>query len=164
MNRLEFPVYPYISASRRLSEREQTQNQDVNANFLTLSSKHYRIQPHWRSNSSLLNFNRNHKVHTDFHSIPFHVYRTRPIEFHTVYSIYRSIHLAPTDWSLELAHTVLPDFLSRDWCASFGVLSNPVNNLLFRISITKRTVMHQIAGRYQIACPKTSDTRKIWPW
>jgi hypothetical protein len=60
----------------------------------------------------------------------------------------KTIRPATNDWNFELARTVMLDFLFRNWCATFGVLLNPVRNLLLRISI-KNILLSSISGRVQ---------------
>jgi hypothetical protein len=61
----------------------------------------------------------------------------------------KQIYLAPSECSLELARAVMFDFLSRNWSATFGILSNPVRNLLLRTSI-KNSMLSSISGRMQV--------------
>jgi AAA+ ATPase superfamily predicted ATPase len=48
------------------------------------------------------------------------------------------IYPAASDWNLKLARGVIIDFFSRNWRAAFGLLSDPVKNLLFAILFTSR--------------------------
>jgi hypothetical protein len=59
------------------------------------------------------------------------------------------IYPAPNDWSLKLTRTVILDFLSRNGCAPFSVLSNPVRNLLLTVSI-KESMRSSIFRRMQV--------------
>jgi hypothetical protein len=60
----------------------------------------------------------------------------------------KQIYPAPSDWSFELTHTIMIDFLFPNWCVTFGVLSNPVTDLLLRISI-KNSMLSSISCRMQ---------------
>jgi hypothetical protein len=41
------------------------------------------------------------------------------------------IHPAASDWNFQLSSAVILYFCFPDWCALFGFLLNPVENLLF---------------------------------
>jgi hypothetical protein len=60
----------------------------------------------------------------------------------------KPICTAPSDWNFEIAGAEILDLLLRNWDAAFGVLSNPVKNLLFRIEI-QSTVLSSISWRMQ---------------
>jgi hypothetical protein len=58
----------------------------------------------------------------------------------------KQIDPPPINWNLELIGTVMLEFLFRDWRVPFGVLSNPVKNVLFAISI-QILMLSSISGR-----------------
>jgi hypothetical protein len=45
------------------------------------------------------------------------------------------IYQSSSRFDLELRRTIIHDFCSRDWCVLFCVLLNPVEDLLFMISV-----------------------------
>jgi hypothetical protein len=45
------------------------------------------------------------------------------------------IHPAASDWNFQLTRAVILYFCFPDWCALFGFLANPVENLLFMIGV-----------------------------
>jgi hypothetical protein len=45
------------------------------------------------------------------------------------------IRQAASDWNFELSSAVILYFCFPDWCALFGFLLNPVENLLFTIGV-----------------------------
>jgi hypothetical protein len=47
----------------------------------------------------------------------------------------KRIHPAASDWNFRLARTVIFDLRFADWCALFGALLNPVEDLLFTMVV-----------------------------
>jgi hypothetical protein len=73
----------------------------------------------------------------------------------------KQMNPAPSDWSREWGRTVTLDFLSRTWCDAFGILSNPVRNLLLRILIKKRmlsSISRRIQPMFECQSQRTSWT------
>jgi hypothetical protein len=47
----------------------------------------------------------------------------------------KRIHPAARDWNFQLTRTVIFDLRFADWCALFGALLNPVEDLLFTMVV-----------------------------
>jgi hypothetical protein len=58
------------------------------------------------------------------------------------------IHQAASDWNFQLSNAVILYFCFPDWCALFGFLLNPVENLLFTIGI-KSGMLPSLSWRLQ---------------
>jgi hypothetical protein len=72
----------------------------------------------------------------------------------------KQIYATLSDSSLTLARTVMLDFLSHHWSAAFSLLSSPVRNLLFNISIKNR-MLSSICGRMQAMLECIDRNRNI---
>jgi hypothetical protein len=58
----------------------------------------------------------------------------------------KRIDSVPSDWNWELTSAIMVDFLFRNWCATFGVMSKPIENLLLTMLINS-TMLSSILGR-----------------
>jgi hypothetical protein len=61
------------------------------------------------------------------------------------------IYASSSRFDLDLRRTIIHDFSSRDWCPFFGVLLNPVENLLLMI-VAEGDMLSAFPGLVQPLC------------